>query len=470
MAEHKPKFTAGELAQACGGRLVTGREELAADGLSTDTRTLAPGQVFLALIGPNHDAHAFIPQAIEAGARIIIAQRRDASWILPDDLTLILVDDTTKALTALAVWQRRRLRGRVIAITGSCGKSTVKTITGAILARAGRCSVARKSFNNRIGVSLSLLDADPADDYVVLEMGTNHPGEIDELARIAQPHVGVITCIGECHLEGLGDQKGVRDAKAELVPHLDPQGLLVLNADDKLCLSIAPLYKGLVRTFGFARNAYVRPHSMKRDGECMVFRVWGRQFRLSAVGRHNVLNAAAALCVARWAGVTPECAQDGLADVKLPELRWEKRTMGGVTYLLDTYNSNPTAMRAALEAFAEEPVARRRIVVCGDMLELGEASVPLHRRLGRVLGLMDIEALIAVGPLSKHVVEGWCEVAGDARKVIHLESADDAWQAVLSVAAPGDCVLIKGSRAMQLEKIAEAIAQKLGIKDREVAA
>jgi len=470
MAEHTPKFTAGDIVQACGGRLAAGRPELAADGLWTDTRTMTPGQAFLALIGPNFDAHEFVPQAIEAGARIIIAQRQEESWSLPLDVALIIVGDTTKALMDLAAWHRSRMRGRVIAVTGSCGKSTVKAMTAALLAQAGACTVARKSFNNRIGVSLSLLDAKAVDDFVVLEMGANHFGEIDELARLARPHAAVITCIGECHLEAFGDLKGVRDAKAELVAHLDPEGLLVLNADDRLCLTIASAYKGQVRTFGFARDAYVRPHGLRREGENTVFRVWGRTFRLPAVGQHNVLNAAAALCLARWAGLSLEQVRDGLAEIKMPELRWEKRVLAGVTYLIDAYNSNPTAMRAALAAFLEEPVARRRIMVCGDMLELGAASIPLHRRLGRVLALTGIDSLVAVGPLSRSVVDGWREIASDGREVFHFETAEEAWAAVHAIASPGDWVLIKGSRMMQLEKIVAAITEHLSVKGKEAAA
>jgi len=478
MTEHKPKFTAAEVVQACGGQLLAGRGELAADGLWTDTRTMTGGQAFLALVGPNHDAHEFVPEAIRKSARIVVVERREDSWALPDDLALILVEDTTKALIDLATWHRDRLRGCVIAVTGSCGKSTVKAMTAAILSRSARCTAARESFNNRIGVPLSLLDADPADDYVVLELGTNHPGEIDELARIARPNVAVVTGVGECHLEAFKDRKGVRDAKAELVPYLDPDGLLVLNADDKFCMSLEQLYAGVrgperqgqVRTFGFSRGANVRPQGLRRDGESTVFRVWGRKFRLAAVGQHNVLNAAAAICVARWAEVSLEQVQEALAEVELPELRWEKRNIGGVTYLLDTYNSNPTAMRAALAAFAEEPVARRRIVVCGDMLELGDAAVPLHRRLGRVLALMEIDALIAVGPLSKSVIDGWREIGGTERVAAHFDSAQEAWEAVNVITSPGDCVLIKGSRAMQLEKIAEAIAEHAGLHGKDTAA
>ncbi len=420
----------------------------------------------MALVGPNHDAHEFVPQALEAGASMVVAERREESWRLPADVPLVLVGSTTRALARLAAYHRGRLRGKVLAITGSCGKSTVKTMAAAILKGLGSCTAASKSFNNLIGVSLTLLDAEPGDEFVVLEMGANHPGEIDELARLARPHAGLVTCIWECHLEGLGDRRGVMEAKAELIPHLEPHGLLALNADDRFCMELAERHPA-VRTFGFSPRAHVRPVRLRREGEAQVFEVGGEPFRLRAPGKHNVLNAAAALCLCRWAGATLRQASEALGEVTLPHLRFERRRIGGADYILDCYNSNPTAFRAALRAFLEQGRARRRVVVAGDMLELGEAAPSLHRHLGRVLALTQVDTLVAVGPLGRFVVRGWREFADEGREALHLPSTDGAWRVVARLVAPGDAVLIKGSRAMQLEKIPEAIARHMGSGERK---
>lgn len=455
-----PAFTAHEIRQACDGRLVAGSDDAEARGISTDTRTLREGEAFLALKGDNHDAHDFIPQAIRAGAGVLVVEAGRAPRDVPAGVAIVVVDDTTEALMNLARWHRGRLKGLVLGVTGSCGKSTVKNMLGTILAQTGQCSVAQKSYNNRIGVSLSILQTRVDEDFVVLEMGTNHPGEIDELAGMARPHAGLITCIGECHLEGLGDRQGVREAKAELIPHIRPNGLLVLNADDDYCASLRDRYDGEVRTFGLHSDADVRPLLSRQNGAKRKFRLENKDFQLTVPGSHNVLNAAAAICMAQWAGATLDEARVGLTEVELPELRFDRRRIDGTTFILDCYNSNPTAMQASLSAFLQEPVDRRRMVVCGDMLELGEAAPQLHRRVGMTMALTRVDTLVAVGELGKHVVEGWQEVASPHQRALHVPSAEKAWLFVWRLTGPGDAVLVKGSRAMELEKIVEAIAER----------
>ncbi len=464
------KFTAAQICQACGGRLAAGQPQVGATAISTDSRTLTAGQAFLALAGPNHDGHSYVPQALQAGATVIVAERRDSGWCLPPGAALVLVAGTSRALLDLAAWHRRRLRGKVLAITGSCGKSTVKTMTAAILSRTGRCTSAPKSFNNRIGVSHTLLAAEAEDDFVVLEMGTSHHGEIDELARAARPHAGLITCIADCHLEGLGDRRGVMEAKGELVGHLEPGGLLALNADDPLCMELAGRHVGAVRTFGFSPGADVRPVGLRPEGEGQAFEICGRSFRLPVPGGHNVLNAAAAVCLSGWAGASLEQCCEALAQVALPDLRLQRRRIGDVEYLLDCYNSNPTAMRAALSTVLERYSGRRLMVVCGDMLELGSAAPHLHMHLGRVLALMRVDTLVAVGPLGRYLVRGWSQFAGEDQKAFHLSSADQAWPVVEQNVEAGDVVLIKGSRAMQLESIPEAIARRAASSQQEAVA
>jgi len=424
----------------------------------------------VALKGPNHDGHRFVGDALRAGATVVVVERLQPEWRAVGPSAFVVVEDTADALFALAAWHRSRLRGAVVAVTGSCGKSTVKEMIAAILARHGSCSSAPGSFNNRVGVPLSLLAACEEDDYVVLELGANAPGEIEELARCARPRVGVITCIGECHLEGFGSMEGVRDAKAELVAHLPRDGTLVLNADDVLCMSTADGFGGELSTFGFSPRAGVHPVGLIRRDGCWLFRAAQGRFRLPLPGRCNVLNAAAALAASLALGAEPQEAAAALAGFTLPPLRLAKRTIGGVTFVEDCYNSNPTAMRAALEAFMDEPISGRRVVVCGDMLELGEEARELHRRMGRHLARQDVQMLVAVGRFGRDLLEGWNSLASSARQAMRFKDAGAAWLPLWNALRAGDGVLVKGSRAMGLERITEYVRRYVDERHREAAA
>ncbi len=461
-------LTAELIARTCKGRLVSGSAWATADGVCTDTRALSPGQAFFALVGANHDGHDYLPDAAAAGARIAVVQRMNGKP--PDGTAVVRVPDTQKALLALAAWRRKRLRARVVAVTGSYGKSTVKAMLGAILSRDARCTAAPASYNNRVGVALTLLSAADNDDFVVLEMGTNHPGEIDELARAAWPDLGVITAIGEVHLEGLRSLDGVLEAKAELIGHLPPGGVLILNADDAACASLAKRFAGTTRTFGLSAGATVRPQRIRRCGEGWEFDALGWVFRLPDGARYNVPNAAAAICAATSLGASAASAAKALAAFSSPALRYEKRNLGGVTFICDCYNSNPPALRMALESFIAERNPGRKIVVCGDMLELGEQAEQLHRQMGREIAESGIQLLVAVGPLGRHLLEGWRSRAIASQSALYFESAEQAWSPVWWEVRPGDAVLLKGSRAMRLETIADNIANSPTDKGKEAAA
>ncbi|MHC4592181.1 MAG: UDP-N-acetylmuramoyl-tripeptide--D-alanyl-D-alanine ligase [Planctomycetota bacterium] len=463
-------FAAAQIAEACGGRVVCGDPYAVAHGVSTDTRSLRPGEVFFALVGPNHDAHDYLPAAGEAGARTLVAQRLPSEWPAHESPAVVLVSDTRRALLALAAWHRRHLRARVAAVTGSYGKSTVKEMTGAILTREHTCTVAPASYNNRIGVALTLLSATLDDDFVVLELGTNHPGEIDELAAAAKPDLGVITAIGEVHLEGLGSIEGVREAKAELIPHLPSGGTLVLNADDALCSSLAERFDGQVRSFGLASNAWVRPERVHAHDDGWQFDARGWVFRLRSGPQHNVINAAAAVCAATALGASLRDASQALAGFCPSPMRYERVELGRVTFVRDCYNSNPPAMLAALKSFLLERNPGRKFVVCGDMLELGERGPALHREVGAQLAASGVHGLVAVGELARHLIEGWHKRALPSQCAFYFRSAEEAWSPLWWELEPGDAVLIKGSRAVQLEKVTDRIADYLGTERKEAAA
>jgi len=454
-------LSASRIAAACGGCLVSGSPETTADSVCTDTRTLEPGQAFFALRGPNFDAHDYLFQAAQAGATVLVVEHLPAGWRAPEGAAVVRVAGTERALLSLASHHRRTLKGRVLAITGSFGKSTVKAMTAGILRRVGRCTAAPKSFNNRIGVALTLLSASPDDDYVVLEMGTNHPGEIDELARAARPDLGVITAVDEVHLEGLGDLAGVREAKAELIRHVAAPGRLVLNGDCVLCASLAGRCPGWVRTFGMRPGCTVQPRRVGRSGAGWSFEALGQSFSLPMGGRYNVVNAAAAICTALELGVPMQAAAEALAAAELPAMRYERRRLGGVLFICDCYNSNPPAMRAALESFMSEPASGSRVVVCGDMLELGRDCRRIHRRMGAELAASGVDMLFAVGPLAKAMLVGWHDRRRASQMALHFETAEEAWMPLWQLVAAGDAVLLKGSRKMELEVIPERISESL---------
>jgi UDP-N-acetylmuramoyl-tripeptide--D-alanyl-D-alanine ligase len=463
-------LTAAEIAEACNGVVAWGNPLRRARGISTDTRKLQPGQAFFALPGARFDGHDFLALADGCGAAVLVAERVPEDAIGSPQATLVLVSDTARALLDLATARRRYLRARVAAVTGSYGKSTVKQMLGAVLSREACCTIAPASYNNRIGVALTLLAASAEDDFVVLEMGANHTGEIAELAEAAGPELAVLTAIGEVHLEGFGDLRTVQAAKAEIIGHLPADGTLVLNADDALCMELAEGFPGNVRTFGHAADADVRPAALQRAEDGWQFEVGGWAFRVPSSARYDVVNACAAVCAAQVLGASPAAAAAGIRHLRKPPMRYERVELGGVTFVCDCYNSNPPALRAALESFAEEEVGGRRIVVCGDMLELGPRSEELHRECGATAAESGADALFAVGGMARHVVDGWRAAALTGINAYEFAAAEDAWEPLWWELQPGDAVLVKGSRGMHLETIVERVADFLGVKREGLAA
>lgn len=406
-------------------------------GVSTDTRTLKPGDLFFALRGPNFDGHAFLGEAFRKGAVAAVVEEAAES-----PKPLIRVTDTTAALGDLASAWRMTLAARVIAVTGSNGKTTTQSMIAHIL--AGTKSVVKPpgSFNNFVGLPLTLFSATTATDFIVLELGTNHPGEIARLAQIARPDVAVITSVGEAHLEGLGDLEAIADEKTSLLGHVRAGGYAVVHHDPRILERVRlPLEK--VVTFGFSADADLRPASLQADP--LRFEVRGVPFRLALLGEWNALNALAASAVAMLQGVPlGECARR-LEDFRPPKMRMERLELGGISILNDAYNSNPVSARNALAEFARLE-APRKVVVFGDMKELGSRSAALHRELGRRIAEARPDLVIAVGPECRALVP---EVPG----AIHADRVEELEARIPELLRAGDLVLLKGSRAVGLEKI-----------------
>ncbi len=483
-----PSFTPALLVRATAGRWLTPPADLHAPirGFSIDSRDIQPGMAFVAIVGPNHDGHDHVAAAFRAGAALAVVQRPVA---LPDELPgrpVLQVDDTIAALQrAAAAWRDcLALAGvRVIAVTGSNGKTTTRCLIHAALSSRLRGSQSPKSFNNHLGLPLTLLNADPRHHFVVAEVGTNHPGEIEPLARIARPDVAVITTIGTAHIGNFTDQAAIAREKAQLLTHLAPHGIAVLPADDA-CLStlLRHVPAGCtVSHFGRSDTADVRLTSpVHTTPDCIRFTISAQAapshsegadltLTLPLPGPHNALNALAALAVARALHIPDEAAITALAAAAVAPMRGQVLRLGSpvpVTLLLDAYNANPDSMRAALDTLLTftPAVGGRRIAILGDMLELGEHAVTQHRDLGRRLAALagDIHNLVLIGKLSQ-VAAAQAAAAYTGQHMLAVETwLDDLPAAIAGRLRPGDVVLIKASRGLALERLVPAIETRFG--------
>ncbi len=445
--------------------------QAALTGVGIDSRTIAPGEAFLALRGERFDGHDFLPAANRAGSPLFIVEREVA---LPLDLasaiSVLRVPDSLEALTRLATAYRRTLEGtRVIAVTGSNGKTTTTRLIHSVLATKLRGASSPKSFNNAIGVPLTILRASPSDQFLVCEVGVNAPGEMAGLAAIVAPDIAVITSIGRAHLEGLGDIDTVCREKATLLSFLQPGGCAIAPADapPRLADYLKPVAQ--VVTFGRSEAADLRltsvSHTALEAGALgLRFTVNGRQtFETPLLGEHNALNALAASAVGRRLGLDDSAIARGLLGVEAPEMRLSLRRVGDVEVLNDAYNANPDSMDAAVRTFSEVcSGAKRRIIVLGEMLEMGNAAAELHAALGRrVRETSALDALVAIGPSGQRVIEGFSEKPGSAVVFAAPSLSEEAIERILDLIEPGDAVLLKGSRGMGLERIEAALEERL---------
>jgi UDP-N-acetylmuramoyl-tripeptide--D-alanyl-D-alanine ligase len=462
-----PTLSLAELIRGTRGALVGGHPEAVVRGVSIDSRTCAPGDAFFAIQGHHRDGHAFVADARARGAGAAVVSRPPGELALPGDFPVVLVEDTTAALQRLAAFHRDRLALPVVAITGSMGKTTTKELAALVLARRYRVLKAAGSFNNQWGLPLTLLTLEPTHEAAVLELGMNAFGEIAALARLARPSVGVVTAIAPAHLAGVGTLEGVQKAKGELVEAIPLDGVVVLNADDPLVLALARAARGRVVTYGQAAAADVRlgAVTVAPDGLAFTLTAGGARadVRLPLAGRHNAWNATAAAVVGTALGVPLEAAAAALAGAAPVRGRLHWRSAGGVRILDDTYNANPASLRAALDALAARP-GGRIWVVFGDMLELGPAGDTAHAEAGRWIAAAGAAGLATTGVAARRTGEA----ARDAGcpDVAAGETPEAAAAHVAARVAPGDRVLVKGSRGMRMERAAEALVRHLGGEGR----
>ncbi|MFS8627963.1 MAG: UDP-N-acetylmuramoyl-tripeptide--D-alanyl-D-alanine ligase [Limnochordales bacterium] len=457
--------TLEQVAADAGGRLLRGRPDAVVTGVATDSRTAQHGRLFVALRGQRFDGHAFVRQAFANGAvAALIRDGADLARELPPGAGLITVDDTLAGLQRLAAAQRSRLRACVIGVTGSVGKTTTKDMIAAIAATRGRVVATRGNFNNEIGLPLTVLDADRDTDTLVVEMGMRAPGEIRALARLARPHVGVVTCVSAVHLERLGSLENIARAKQELVEELPADGAAVLNGDDPLVRGMAARAPGAVLFFGFGVDNDVRATDVEllgEQGSRFVIHAAGRRTRveLPIPGRHHVSNALAAAAAALACGWDLDDVAAGLRAVctHRSAMRTELvTTPSGVRVINDAYNASPVSMTAALELLTTLP-GRRKVAVLGDMLELGPLTEQAHVQLGEDAARRGVDLLITVGGQAATVAEAARRAGMPAEAVVVCRDAEEAAAAALRHVRPGDVVLVKASRGLQLERVVERL-------------
>jgi len=418
-------------------------------GVSTDTRTLARGNLFVALVGPHFDGHGFVSEAAGKGAIGALVSRD-----LEADIAVVQVADTRLGLGQLAAHWRRQFPIPVIAVTGSNGKTTVKNMIAAILNVAGPTLATQGNLNNDIGVPLTLLRLRQGDRHAVIEMGMNHPGEIDYLTKLARPTIALINNAAAAHLAGLGSVEAVARAKGEIYAGLAADGIAVINADD----AYADLWRELaaphrVITFGLDRPADVSAEfQLDAGGSTIHLKTphGGISMRLSLLGRHNVMNALAASSASLAAGVSLADIQAGLEKLRSVTGRLEvKRGLNGARVLDDTYNANPGSLAAGVEVL--KAASGERVLVLGDMGELGDAARDIHRRVGLLAKSLGIEQLYAVGELTQDAVEAFGKGAQ------HFTSHEALIENLRACLHAGMTVLVKGSRLMKMERVVAGI-------------
>ena len=449
-------FDLEHIAHIVGGKLLAPGKNCQVDDVSTDSRNISAGSLFVPLRGDRFDGHDYLSQAVKNGACACLSEEIVAGLAVP----VVQVDDTLKALGDIAAACRTQLNGPLVAITGSAGKTTTKEMLAGILGLAGAGLKTAGNFNNLIGLPLTLLRLKNEHKWAVLEMGTSALGEIERLTEIAQPTVGVITNVGAAHLETLGGLDGVARAKGELLAGLQG-GSAVVNLDDPR-VSVLPIANGVKKvTYGLDVDADVRAANIVEDNGSVRFNLLAnghmKQVRLAVPGKHNVMNALAAAAAAFELSVAIDDVVRGLnAFIAVPgRMSLFPLACGGVL-LDDSYNSNPLSASAALDAMKTLKGQGRRIAVLGDMLELGVGSEVMHQELG-AKSADTVDILIAVGHFADKLAQGAVTAGLNDDQIVCLSSADDAISYLQKHQRSGDRILVKGSRGVRLDLVSEAL-------------
>ncbi len=456
------KLSVLEILDAVKGQLLSGDENICVSGVSIDSRTVETGELFFALKGENTDGHQYVVSAIDAGA---------AGVVVSDDVCIpegcsaavIKVDDVLWAFGDLAAYYRRKFDVKVIGITGSVGKTSTKEMLASILERKWKVLKNAMNYNNEIGVPLTIFRMDSSHEVLILEMAMRGLGEIRRLASIAKPDIGVITNIGVSHIERLGSQSAIAEAKCELLDELPTDGIAILNAEDGYFPVVCKRYTGKIVSFGSSEDADVIGTRIKvsNNGRCdFVVLIEGGAIdvKLPVPGSHNVYNALAAAAVSVAMGVDLFTVRDGLESFDLPAMRMELvESKGGYGILNDAYNANPASMSAALRTLHALKDRNRKIAVLGDMLELGDYGPKAHKDIGSMVSGYGIDMLATVGELARKIADGARDKGFPEDSIRSYSSSAEAGIDLKNLVAKGDVVLVKGSRGMKMEQIVRSL-------------
>jgi UDP-N-acetylmuramoyl-tripeptide--D-alanyl-D-alanine ligase len=466
------RMTASEVSQACGGRLLRGVPDVQIEAVVIDSRKVVPGACFFAIVGDRTDGHEYLEAAISAGASALVVHQDPGARLGNSEVAIIEVDNTTAALQSLAAYVRMRVDPRVVAITGSVGKTSTKHFTAALLQERWDVHSTPGNLNNHWGLPLSLLGLEEHHEIMVAELGMSGPGEIRDLARIARPQIGVITNVAPVHMEFFASVEDVAAAKAELAEELPPTGTLIVNAADPHTAAMATRFAPRVNrvlTFGQDIDADLRAIDAVESSDGWRFRLDIRgmggldpvDVRLPLTGHHTLMNFLAAAAIAFALETPPAAIAARASHLAFPAGRGETYALeDGVRVIDDSYNASPVAMTQSLDRLASLPADGRKIFAAGDMLELGSWSEDAHREVGEQTARHDIDLLVAVGDYAEFFAAGAVAGGMTAGRILCFGTSEEAGRALAADVRAGDLVLVKGSRGVHMERIIEALKQR----------
>jgi len=458
-------MTINEIAGAIQGRVIQGDGAVKVAGVSTDTRHIRPGDLFVALAGERYDAHDFLSQAVGGGAAGLVVSREIPGGVpgVCQDMPVISVRDTLVALQQLARYNREKFDGPVVAVTGSNGKTTTKDMITSVLSRKYNTLKTEGNLNNEIGLPLTLLGLGPKHQAAVVEMGMRGLGQIGELGAIARPDLAVITNVSEVHLELLCTLDNIARAKGEVLDHLNPRGTAVLNGDDELIRKEAGRYSGQVIFYGMADRNDLKAYDIKSGASGSVYKVsfrgQERMLSVPVLGRHNVLNSLAAVGVGLQLGLTWEQVDEGLRKLQLTGMRLEVIETPRWRVINDAYNANTAATKAALQVLRQLAGDRegRKVAVLGNMFELGNRAREGHREMGHTAVQEGVEFLVTVGDLAEEIAAGARQAGLQEERLRVCRDNREAITVLQGILRQGDTILVKGSRGMKMEEIVTAL-------------
>ncbi|WP_110112014.1 UDP-N-acetylmuramoyl-tripeptide--D-alanyl-D-alanine ligase [Bacillus sp. CGMCC 1.16541] len=453
--------TVNEISAMLLGSELKNNSEVKIEGVSIDTRTIKENNLFIPIKGENFNGHQFIKKAIENGATATLWNKDEPNP--PEDIPVICVDDTLKALQMLAEAYRHQLKVKVVGITGSNGKTTTKDMVEAVLSTTYKVLKTEGNFNNHIGLPLTLLRMKEDTEIAILEMGMSSRGEIEFLSQLAKPDVAVITNIGESHLQDLGSRDGIAEAKLEIVSGLHEDGKLIYTGDEPLLVSRLKDKSIKTVTFGQSETLDLYPISVEQQESGTRFTINKQQdqlFYVPVLGQHNVHNALAAIAVGRYFDLPFHKIAEGLKNLRLTSMRMEvQKTSSGLTIINDAYNASPTSTKAAIQLLKDMDGYEKRIVVLGDMLELGDQEKEFHFEIGEFIDPTYVDYVFAYGPLSTYIIEG-AKQAFASERIAHFDDKEMLAKELKAVVSSRDIIVVKGSRGMKLEEVVNYLLER----------